>query len=93
VLNYLKAIQAAGSEDTAAVLKQLRSAKIDDAVIRNGSIRPDGRLVHDMYVFQVKSPAESKEPFDYYKTVGVVKGDDAFQPLSKSRCPLVKKPD
>jgi branched-chain amino acid transport system substrate-binding protein len=92
VLNYLKAVQAAGTEDTAPVLKQLKSAKIDDAVIRNGSIRPDGRLVHDMYVFQVKSPAESKEPFDYYKTVGVVKGDDAFQPLAKSRCPLLKKP-
>jgi branched-chain amino acid transport system substrate-binding protein len=92
VLNYLKAIQAAGSDDTAAVLKQLRSAKIDDAVIRNGRIREDGRLVHDMYVFQVKSPAESKAPYDYYKTVGIVKGDDAFQPISKSRCPLLKKP-
>jgi branched-chain amino acid transport system substrate-binding protein len=92
VLNYLKAVQAAGTEDTAAIMKQLKSAKIDDAVIRNGSIREDGRLVHDMYVFQVKSPAESKAPFDYYKTIGVVKGDDAFQPLSKSRCPLVKKP-
>ncbi len=92
VLNYLKAIQAAGTDDTAAVLKQLRSAKIDDAVIRNGRIREDGRLVHDMYVFQVKSPAESKAPFDYYKTVGIVKGDDAFQPISKSRCPFLKKP-
>ncbi len=92
VLNYLKAVQAAGSDDTAAVLKQLRSAKIDDAVIRNGRIREDGRLVHDMYVFQVKSPAESKAPYDYYKTVGIVKGDDAFQPIAKSRCPLLKKP-
>lgn len=92
VLNYLKAVQAAGTKDTAAVLKQLRSARIDDAVIRNGRIREDGRLVHDMYVFQVKSPAESKAPYDYYKTVGIVKGDDAFQPISKTRCPLVKKP-
>lgn len=92
VLNYLKAIQAAGTDDTAAVLKQLRSAEIDDAVIRNGRIREDGRLVHDMYVFQVKSPAESKVPYDYYKTVGIVNGDDAFQPIAKSRCPLLKKP-
>jgi branched-chain amino acid transport system substrate-binding protein len=92
VLNYLKSVQAAGTEDTGPVMKQMKSAKIDDAVIRNGSIRPDGRLVHDMYVFQVKSPKESKEPFDYYKTVGVVKGDDAFQPLAKSRCPLLKTP-
>lgn len=92
VLNYLKAVQAAGSDDTAAVLRQLRSAKIDDSVIRNGRIREDGRLVHDMYVFQVKAPAESKAPYDYYKTIGIVKGDDAFQPISKSRCPLLKKP-
>lgn len=92
VLNYLKAVEAAGTDDTAAVLKQLRSAKIDDAVIRNGRIREDGRLVHDMYVFQVKAPAESKAPYDYYKTIGIVKGDDAFQPISKSRCPLLKKP-
>lgn len=92
VLNYLKAVQAAGTDDTTAVLKQLKSAKIEDDVIRNGRIREDGRLVHDMYVFQVKSPAESKAPYDYYKTIGVVNGDDAFQPLSKSRCPLVKKP-
>lgn len=92
VLNYLKAVQAAGSDDTAAVLRQLRSAKIDDPVIRNGRIREDGRLVHDMYVFQVKAPAESKAPYDYYKTIGIVKGDDAFQPISKSRCPLLKKP-
>jgi len=93
VLNYLKAVQAAGTDETNAVLKQLRASKIDDAVIRDGRIREDGRLVHDMYVFQVKAPAESKAAFDYYKLVGVVKGDDAFQPLAKSRCPLVKKPD
>jgi branched-chain amino acid transport system substrate-binding protein len=91
VLNYLKAVEKAGSDDTETVMKTLRSMEIDDAVVRHGKIRADGRLVHDMYVFQVKSPAESKEPFDYYNTVGVVKGDDAFQPLAKSRCPLVKK--
>ncbi len=91
VLNYLKAVEKAGSDDTETVMKTLRSMEIDDSVVRHGKIRADGRLVHDMYVFQVKSPAESKEPFDYYNTVGVVKGDDAFQPLAKSRCPLVKK--
>ena len=91
VLNYLKAVEKAGSDDTETVMKTLRSMEIDDAVVRHGKIRADGRLIHDMYVFQVKAPAESKEPFDYYNTVGVVKGDDAFQPLAKSRCPLVKK--
>lgn len=91
VLNYLKAVEKAGTDDTETVMKTLKSMEIDDAVIRHGKIRADGRLVHDMYVFQVKAPAESKEPFDYYNTVGVVKGDDAFQPLAKSRCPLVKK--
>lgn len=92
VLNYLNAVKSAGTDNTAAVMKQLKSAKIDDAVVRNGKIRQDGRLVHDMYVFQVKEPGESKEPYDYYKTVGIVSGDDAFQPLAKSRCPLVKRP-
>ena len=91
VLAYLNAVKAAKTDDTATVLKELRSTTIDDAVIRNGRIREDGRLVHDMYVYQVKEPKESKQPFDYYKLVGTVKAEEAFQPLSQSRCPLVKK--
>ena len=91
VLSYLKAVQAVGSDDTARVVKFLKSEKIDDAVIRNGRVRDDGRLVHDMNVYQVKKPGESKGPFDYYNFVGSVPGDEAFQSLSTSRCPLVKK--
>lgn len=89
VLNYLKAVKETGTTDTAKVMEYLRSNTIEDAVIRNGKLRKDGRLVHDMYVFQVKSPQESKQPFDYYKAVGVVPGESAFQPLADSKCPLV----
>jgi len=91
VISYLKAVQAAGTDDTTAVIKQLRSMTIDDDVIRNGRVRADGRLVHDMTVYQVKRPEESKQPWDYYKKVAAVPGDVAFQSLEKSRCPLVKK--
>lgn len=91
VLAYLNAVKATGSDDTATVLKHMRSTPVNDAVIRNGRIREDGRLVHDMYVYQIKEPKESKQPYDYYKLVGTVNAEEAFQPLSQSRCPLVKK--
>lgn len=91
VLNYLRAIQAAKTDDTAAVMKQLKSMPIEDPVIRKGRIREDGRLVHDMLLLQVKKPSESKGPWDYYHVRSIIPGDEAFQPLSMSRCPLVKK--
>jgi len=91
VLNYLKAVKAAGTDATAAVMKQLKSMPIEDAVIRNGRIREDGRLVHDMLLLQVKKPSESKAPWDYYTIKARIPGDDAFLPLSQSKCPLVKK--
>jgi len=91
VTNYLKAVQAAGTDDTDAVSKQLRSMPINDMFTKNGRIREDGLHVHDMYLFQVKTPAESKQPWDYYKTVATIPAAEAFQPLSASRCPLVKK--
>ncbi|MGB7479427.1 MAG: ABC transporter substrate-binding protein [Burkholderiaceae bacterium] len=90
VISYLKAVEAAGTDDTAAVIKQLRSMTIDDDVVRNGRVRADGRMVHDMTVYQVKQPEESKRPWDYYKKVATVPGDVAFQSLEKSRCRLVK---
>lgn len=90
-LNYLKAIQAAGTDDADAVMAQLKKMKISDPVIQNGQIRADGRLVHDMYLLQVKKPAESKYPWDYYHVKTVIPAAEAFQPLSLSRCPLVKK--
>jgi branched-chain amino acid transport system substrate-binding protein len=90
VANYLKAVEAAKTDETEAVTKQLKSMPIDDMFVKNGKIREDGLHVHDMKLFQVKSPSESKAPWDYYKQIAVVPGDEAFQPLSKSRCPLVK---
>ena len=90
-LHYLNAVKAAGTDDTAAVMKKMRETPINDMFAKGGKVREDGRMVHDMYLFQVKSPAESKAPWDYYKLKGTVKGDDAFQSLANSRCPAFKK--
>jgi branched-chain amino acid transport system substrate-binding protein len=90
-LTYLKAVAAAGSTDTEAVMKKLRELPINDMFVKNGRIREDGRMIRDMYLFEVKKPAESKERWDYYKLLATIPGDEAFQPLSQSRCPLVKK--
>ncbi|MGO4281461.1 branched-chain amino acid transport system substrate-binding protein [Cupriavidus sp. OV038] len=91
VLQYLKAVQAAGSDDSDAVMAALKKAKINDAFAKNGYIRADGRMMHDMYLMEVKAPNESKTPWDYLKLVATVPAEEAFQPLSQSRCPLVKK--
>jgi branched-chain amino acid transport system substrate-binding protein len=91
VRTYLKAIQAAGTDDPDAVMKQLKSMTINDVFAKGGKIRADGRMVHDMYLAQVKKPSESKGPWDYYNILAPVPGDKAFQPLSQSRCPLIKK--
>jgi branched-chain amino acid transport system substrate-binding protein len=91
VLHYLKAVQAAGTDETAAVMAKMRETPVNDVFAKNGRIREDGRMVHDMYLFQVKTPEESKGEWDLYKLVATIPGDEAFQPLSKSRCPLVKK--
>ncbi|MDO8398805.1 MAG: ABC transporter substrate-binding protein [Bradyrhizobium sp.] len=91
VLHYLKAVKAAGTTDAAAVIKVMKETPINDMFAKNGKIRDDGRMVHDMYLFEVKKPSESKGRWDYYKLVGTVSGNDAFQPLEQSRCPLVKK--
>jgi branched-chain amino acid transport system substrate-binding protein len=86
---YLKAVQAAGTTDTETVMKKLKEMPINDFFAKNGRIREDGRMVHDMYLVQVKQPSESKGPWDIYKVKQVIPGDKAFQPLSTSRCPLV----
>jgi branched-chain amino acid transport system substrate-binding protein len=91
VLQYLKAIQAANTDDADTVIKKLKETTLNDDFVKGGKIRADGRMVHDFYLFQVKSPGESKYPWDYYKLVAKVPGDQAFQPLSESRCPLIKK--
>jgi len=90
-LQYLKAIQKAGTDDPDAVMKELKSMTLNDATVKGGKIRADGRMVHDFYLYQVKSPSESKGPWDYYKLISTIPGDQAFQPLSLSRCPMIKK--
>ncbi|HLW54496.1 MAG TPA: ABC transporter substrate-binding protein [Candidatus Angelobacter sp.] len=90
-LEYLRAVQAAGTDDADAVMKKLKAMKLNDVFVKDGVIREDGRMVHDYYLFQIKTPAESKYPWDYYKLVSTIPGSQAFQPLSESRCPLVKK--
>ena len=90
-LSYLKAVKAAGTTDAAAVMKVMKETPINDMFAKNGRIREDGRMVHDMYLFEVKKPSESKGRWDDYKLLATVPGDQAFQPLADSRCPLVKK--
>jgi branched-chain amino acid transport system substrate-binding protein len=91
VLHYLKAVKAAGTTESAAVMKIMKDTPINDMFAKNGRIREDGRMVHDMYLFEVKKPSESKGRWDDYKLLATVPGDQAFQPLEASRCPLVKK--
>jgi branched-chain amino acid transport system substrate-binding protein len=88
---YLKAVKAAGTTDAAAVMKQMKDTPVNDMFAKNGKIREDGRMIHDMYLFEVKKPSESKGRWDDYKLIATVPGDQAFQPLEASRCPLVKK--
>jgi branched-chain amino acid transport system substrate-binding protein len=91
VMHYLKAVAAAGTDEGRAVAAKMKEMPVDDFMTKNGVIRQDGRLVRDMYLFQVKSPAESKGKFDYYKLVATIPGDKAFRPLDAGGCPLVKK--
>ncbi len=91
VMHYLKAVKAAGTDETSAVMKAMRETPVDDFYARGGRIREDGRMIHDMYLFEVKKPEDSKGPWDLYKRVATIPGEQAFQPLSASRCPLVKK--
>jgi len=90
VLSYLRAVEKAGSDDVEAVMNALRSMKIHDAFARNARLRADGKLIHDTYVVQVKTPEESKGPWDYYRIVKTIPGDQAFVPLAESQCKLAK---
>jgi branched-chain amino acid transport system substrate-binding protein len=90
-LDYLNAVKAVGSTDADKIMAQLKKTKINDIFVKNGWIRPDGLLEHDMYIVQVKTPAESKGDWDYYKILKTMKGDEAFGKLADSACPLVKK--
>jgi branched-chain amino acid transport system substrate-binding protein len=86
---YLKAIQAAGTDDADKVVAQMRKMKINDFMTKDGWIREDGRVMRDMYLEEVKSPAESKYPFDYLKILATIPPDQAFRPLKDGNCPLV----
>ncbi len=90
-LTYLSAVKAAGTTDADKVMDELHKMKIDDAFTQNGTIRADGLLEHDMYIMQVKTPAESKGEWDYYKLIKTMSGEEAFGKLADSACPLVKK--
>jgi branched-chain amino acid transport system substrate-binding protein len=87
---YLNAVKAAKTDDGDKVMDQLRKTKVNDLYMKNGSLRADGRMVHDMYLMQVKAPNESKEPWDYYNVVTTIKGDDAFTTKAETKCPLWK---
>ncbi len=89
-MHYLKAIDATATDDTAKVMTQMKATPIQDFFARNGRIREDGRMVHDMYLFEVKKPEESKDDWDLYKLVATVPAEQAFRPLEKGGCPLVK---
>jgi branched-chain amino acid transport system substrate-binding protein len=90
-MHYLEAVQAVGTLDTAAVMKNMKETPINDFYADNGRIRDGGRMVHDMYLVEAKKPSESKYPWDYYKILATIPGDAAFLPLEQSRYPLIKK--
>lgn len=90
VLHYLKAVKDTGSTEATPVMAAMQRLPADDDAFGKGSVRKDGRALHDFYLFQVKSPAESKGPWDVYKLVATVPGDKAFRPLAEGNCPLVK---
>lgn len=90
VLHYLKAVEAAGSKDPAAVMAKMKEMPTDDPLFGKGVVRADGRKVHDMYLFRVKKPEDSKGEWDLYETVATIPADKAFRPLAEGGCPLVK---
>lgn len=89
VTNFLKAAQAAGTVSGSQVMAKLREAPINDFFARNAYLRKDGRLVHDMYLVEVKAPKDSKGPWDYYRVLRTITGREAFRPIEESACPLV----
>jgi branched-chain amino acid transport system substrate-binding protein len=92
-LHYLKALEALGgnSHDGAKVVAKMKEMPTDDPLFGKGTIEPNGRAIHPAYLFEVKAPAESKGPWDYYKLVATIPANEAFTPLDKSTCPLLKK--
>ena len=90
ILHYLRAVDKAGTDDTAKVAATMRATPIDDFMTKNGRIREDGRTLRENYVFRVKTPAESKGDWDLYTPVATIPADEAFAPADPKACPLVK---
>jgi branched-chain amino acid transport system substrate-binding protein len=91
IMHYLKAIEATGTDNAEIVIAKMKATPINDFFAKNGRIRQDGRMVHDMYLMQVKSPTESKGPWDFYKLLTTVPSDQAFRPMEQGGCPFVSK--
>jgi branched-chain amino acid transport system substrate-binding protein len=91
ITHYLGAIAAAGTDEAKAVMAKMRERPVNDFYVKDGHLREDGRLVHDMYLAQVKTPQESKGPWDYYKILATIPGDQAFRSLADGGCPLVAR--
>jgi branched-chain amino acid transport system substrate-binding protein len=89
--HYLRAIEAAGTDEAKAVMAKMREMPINDFFAKNGKLREDGRMVHDMYLVEVKTPAESSGPWDYHKIIATIPGDQAFRPAGEDGCPLIKR--
>jgi branched-chain amino acid transport system substrate-binding protein len=89
VLHYLRAVRASGTDNAKMVAAKMRQLPVDDFFAKRGELRADGRLVHDMYLVQVKPPEESRQPWDYYKILSIIPGDKAFRPLAEGHCSLV----
>jgi branched-chain amino acid transport system substrate-binding protein len=89
-MHYLKSIQATGTDNAEAVMAKMKATEINDFFAKGGKIRADGRMVHDMYLAEAKKPSESKSDWDIIKVLQTIPGDQAYQPLSASSCPLVK---
>jgi branched-chain amino acid transport system substrate-binding protein len=89
VLHYLRVVRAAGIDVGKVIASRMRQLAVDDFFAQGGEVRADGRLVHDMYLVEVKRPEESRYPWDYYKVLSVIPGAKAFRPLAEGKCPLV----
>jgi branched-chain amino acid transport system substrate-binding protein len=90
VLHYLKAVEATDGKDSAALMAKMKEMPTDDPLFGKGTVRQDGRKIHDMYLFKVKTPEQSKGPWDYYETLATIPADKAFRPLADGGCALVK---
>ena len=91
VIHYLKAVDAGKTDDGGKVIAKMKELPTDDILFGKGSIRADGRKIHPAYLFEVKKPAESKGPYDYYKVAATIPAAEAFRPLNEGDCPLVAK--